>query len=207
MKQFFLLCTLLCSQLFSVDTTIVKVTSMERPIPTFKGGNVLDGSMKSRWSSKFEDHQELKIVLPKALLIESIEIHWEASYAKHYKIKTSEDKKKWSLVHVQKDKTDSKKDLIKLKEAKKVQYINFDLVKRGTQYGFSIFEIKLNGKKLKDFLALNGIDNFHVESIIIGANKKVDEQNKVEQKTSKSKESPKPKSPPKSKKTDDFIYI
>ena len=197
-------------QIMWASEVSVAVSSKERGSDEFKGVNIFDGKMETRWSSEFKDKQKLQIVLPKAIELKSMEIIWEGSYATNYKLKVSEDKNKWTLIHSQKGKTDSSSDMIKLQKTKNIRYINMELYKRSSQYGFSIFEIKLNGKILKNILKDNGIENYKLVSLMI------DEQDqktgKTKQKTSspskiKEKKPTQKSAPLKPKKDGNLIYI
>lgn len=191
--------------LLAAEVTVT-VSSKERDIRTFDGGKVFDGQMDSRWSSEFADKQFLKIVLPKALPIKTIEVIWENSYAKHYKVKISEDKKGWNLIYNEKNKENNSSDLIQVKKDKNTRYINLEFIKRATSYGFSIYEIKLNGKILKNFLKDHGIEDYELISIVEGKDQKSKQETQKE--TKPKSPSPKKESAPiKINKEDKLIYI
>jgi hypothetical protein len=185
------------AQLLYAQETKVLVSSVEANREEFQGFNVLDGNRDTRWSSSFEDKQTLKIILPKAQRLENLRIFWDNSHAKHYKIKVSENKKKWTLIYNEKNKKNASLDFIELREPQLVKYINFDFCKRNTEYGYSIFEIKFNDQILKKFLAQG---NDGSEQLNVSKNqKKIDKS--VERKIDENKDILKPQ------KTDKLIHI
>lgn len=185
---------------------IVTVSSKERDIESFDSGKVVDGKMQTRWSSAFADKQFLKIILPKALPIKTIEIVWETSHAKHYKVKVSENKKGWTLIHNDKNKTNNSSDLITVKKDKDTRYINLEFIQRATSYGFSIHEIKFNGKILKNFLKDHDIEDYELISRVEGKDQEYKQETEKETK-SKSPSPKKESKPRKENKTDNLIYI
>lgn len=47
-------------------------------------GKAIDGDMGTRWGSEWSDPQWLKIALPKAQVVNRIELKWETAYAREY---------------------------------------------------------------------------------------------------------------------------
>ncbi|MBN1384286.1 MAG: discoidin domain-containing protein [Elusimicrobia bacterium] len=119
---------------------IVEASSSENE--EFRAGNVADGNLKTRWSSIFKDSQWLILDLEQITEFNNIQIHWEPAHAKEYDILISNDKTKWKKIHSTSN-SPGGTESIKLQKKVTAKYIKFDLKKRVTKWGFSIYEIKL----------------------------------------------------------------
>ena len=124
-----------------------KASSLQSP--TFSPYFAIDGNQFTRWSSGFNDDQWLIIDLEKQKKISSIHIAWENAMAKEYQVLVSNDSKNWITVF---DKTSKMKDVhnqnIIIDPPVKTQFIKIDCKTRTSRFGFSIYEIKVNGKSL-----------------------------------------------------------
>jgi hypothetical protein len=119
---------------------------------------VVDNSTKTRWSSDHYEPQHIAVRLSTdaAPFCDVSEVHmvWETAYASEYTLKVSKDMKKWKKVYVGDEKNRprprNKKELthkIPLGDmGKGIQGIKFDCKKRGTSWGFSVWEIKAFGE-------------------------------------------------------------
>jgi len=104
---------------------------------------VADGKMNTRWESFHSDDQWLAIRFEKPILIKQVDIAWEKARAKAFSVELSMDGENWQPVF----KTENGGgDFIALATPVKANYIKIDCSKRATQWGYSIFEIKVNGK-------------------------------------------------------------
>lgn len=111
----------------------------------------VDNSMSSRWSSSFLDNQWLTLDLGKEEELVGLTIYWETAYAKEYKILLSNDNIKWKEAFATVEGDGEMDDIVFPKM--KARYLKIDCVKRGTNYGNSIYEIKLKGKEQEIFLS------------------------------------------------------
>ena len=68
-------------------------------------------------------------------------MHWEVAYGKKYEIYISDDDIKWTLVHEEKE-SNGGIDIIPLREVK-TRYLKLNFIQRGTQWGYSIWELQL----------------------------------------------------------------
>ncbi|MCH2207975.1 MAG: discoidin domain-containing protein, partial [Lentisphaerales bacterium] len=126
------------------------VSSSSEEIAYLKTSNVFDGNLETRWSSKFEFPQYLSLKLPRSINIKDIEIFWEAAYAKKYTISVSENGIDWKLVYTKEGKKTKDNDQISCNNFHVAKYVRFDFLEKGSQYGASIYEIKLNKKFLHE---------------------------------------------------------
>ena len=135
-----------------ITTTLyanMKAKASSLQSPTFSPYFAIDGNPYTRWSSGFNDDQWLIINLEKQKKISSIHIAWENAMAKEYQVLISNDEKNWNTVF---NKSSKMKNVhnqnIKISPPVKARYIKIDCKKRATRFGFSIHEIKVNGKFL-----------------------------------------------------------
>ena len=125
----------------------VKASSLQNS--SFSPYFAIDGNPYTRWSSGFNDDQWLIIDLEKQKNISSIHIAWENAMAKEYQVLVSNDEKNWKTVFnkTSKMKNEHNQNII-ISPPVKARYIKIDCKTRSTPYGFSIREIKVNGKFL-----------------------------------------------------------
>ncbi len=111
----------------------------------YAASKAVDGKADTRWSSEFSDDQWLQIDLGTPQKIEKITIVWEPAYAAEYKLQASDDGKQW-------------KDIVSVKDGKggedtqtftpvTTRYVRMLGIKRGTEWGFSIFEFRVFAEK------------------------------------------------------------
>ena len=131
--------------------------------------NVLDGNMQSRWSSNFSDREWLKIDLGETKEISGLTIFWEDAYAASYEVQTSIDEESWKTVYKQNQGKGGYEDIEF--EKVKARYIKLLFNKRATKWGYSIFEISIDGidsdymdeKDTGEIISLDGKWNFKLD--------------------------------------------
>ena len=102
----------------------------------------VDGDMGTRWSSEFLDNQWLIVDIGEMVNLIGIKISWENAYTSEYKILVSEDNNTWTDAYETTDGGGGTED-ITFDSPQVAQYIKLLLIKRGTEWGNSIYEIKL----------------------------------------------------------------
>jgi beta-glucosidase len=119
-------------------------------------GSMVDGDYTSRWESARTDNESATIDLSLIAELTNISISWEAAYAKRYKIECSLDGSTWTLL---KDVTTggggTESCAVNLVQAR---YVRITMLERlpinGVKYGFSIYEVVVNGNILQQFPAV-----------------------------------------------------
>lgn len=108
-----------------------------------------DGKAGTRWESKHgQDNKFLIIDLESVVGLSDIIINWEGAYASQYTIEVSTDKSKWKEVFsTTSGQTGEERITLNNEEAR---YIKINCVKRGTAYGFSIYEVEAYGDIVSD---------------------------------------------------------
>jgi hypothetical protein len=103
--------------------------------------DALDNKMETRWSSDATDPQWAWLDLGKLTNLNKITMHWEVAYGKEYKILMSTDNTTWiENVHIKS--SDGAVDEINVGGVA-TRYIKIEFIQRGTQWGYSIWELQL----------------------------------------------------------------
>jgi hypothetical protein len=120
-------------------------TSVE--YPDYPGNFAFDGNLNTRWSSQFEDNQNLDVDLGSQFKICKMVIRWEVAYGRDFSILYSSDGVYWRTA----------KDIIgntSMTNAINVdftaRYVRMQGIHRATPYGFSIWEWEIFGKAVID---------------------------------------------------------
>ncbi|NIK61532.1 discoidin domain-containing protein [Kribbella shirazensis] len=106
-------------------------------------GNVTDGSMSTRWSANSSDTAWVQVDLGAAQRIRAVRLWWEASYAKQYAIRVSDDGQTWRDAFVTSGAgSDGGTDLVTVDET--ARYVRMQSQQRSTShYGVSLWEMEL----------------------------------------------------------------
>ncbi len=114
----------------------VTVSSIENS--GLAGQNAVDGNLNTRWSSQFSDPQFIIVDLQSVQTFNEVRLTWEAAYAKEYEVQASNDKTNWvTLSHI----TNGGGGTEKITVNASARYVRIYGIKRGTQYGYSLYEI------------------------------------------------------------------
>ncbi|MCG2711176.1 MAG: family 16 glycosylhydrolase [Candidatus Omnitrophica bacterium] len=114
--------------------------------PHLSAGNVVDGDLKTRWSSEFSDLQWVQIDLGEPCLIEEIRLIWEVAFARAYEIQVSNDAKQWRTVYSTQEGQGTVEEIIQLNA--KARYISMRGTQRAREFGYSLWEFEVFGQKL-----------------------------------------------------------
>ncbi len=118
----------------------VTVTSIEGT--GYEGSKAVDGNPVTRWSSLFSDPQSITIDLSARTHIDSVLLRWEAAYASEYYITVSDDNAIYSVVkHEQAGHGGA--EIIPLNVD--ARYVRMLGMRRGTVYGYSLYEFEVYG--------------------------------------------------------------
>lgn len=105
-----------------------------------EGSKAVDGNMSTRWSSKFSDLQWIIIDLGATTQFNEIRLNWEYAYGKEYSIQVSDDNSNWTNIETQ---TNGNGGYEKYSVQANARYIRIYCTKRGTQYGYSLYEVQV----------------------------------------------------------------
>lgn len=111
----------------------------------FLASNAIDGKADTRWSSIFEEPQWLILDLGEEFDIDKLIISWEPAFASSYKIGVSSDKLLWKEVFsTTAGRGGTETVTFPISRAR---YIKIDLSKKNGDWGFSVWEISVYGKR------------------------------------------------------------
>ncbi|MCK4519354.1 MAG: discoidin domain-containing protein, partial [Candidatus Omnitrophica bacterium] len=103
-------------------------------------GNVLDGSLRTKWHSQPRNKQWLEIDFQQVKMFGGLFLEWDDDYAKVYEVTVSNDGKKWRRIYSQ-PKGKGGKEKIYLRQTG-ARFIRILCKKSGTKNGFGIKEIE-----------------------------------------------------------------
>jgi hypothetical protein len=106
-----------------------------------------DGNPKTRWSSEYKDDQWLTVDLQGTFRVTKVIASWEAAFGKVYDILGSPDGKSWTALAGVTDGKGGAEEVALIPS--NVRYVKLVLKTRGTQWGFSLFEISIVGERVR----------------------------------------------------------
>ncbi len=115
-----------------------KVTVHSCESDNLREAYLIDGNTATRWASCYEDNAFFLIDLGKSEKFSYIKINWESAYGKEYTISVSDDNANW--VPIIDEKNGSSGDMDYSFQEVSARYLKWQGIKRGTEYGYSIFE-------------------------------------------------------------------
>jgi hypothetical protein len=100
----------------------------------------VDGNLNTRWESDFADGQWIYVDLGSKKSFDFVGFSWEGAYASKYYIQISDDAQNWTTVsYVTAGSAQTVK--INLGQTYSARYVRMYGSKRGTQYGYSFYEM------------------------------------------------------------------
>ena len=120
---------------------VVSVSSTEESDKDVSADNLIDGKLKTRWSSEFSDPQWIILDLGRAVNVSDIRLTWENAYAKKYNIEFSTDKSTWQKISSNSKCEGKVEEITDIN--KQARYIKLNLHKRATEWGYSLWEIEI----------------------------------------------------------------
>ncbi|MEM9666495.1 MAG: discoidin domain-containing protein [Bacteroidota bacterium] len=111
-----------------------------------------DGDLSTRWSSAWHpdeadatpDDEWIYVDLGALLDIERVVLQWEAAYGLAYDLEVSFDGRLWTPVHEERA-GDGGTDEIRFDEPATARYLRLHGLRRGTEWGFSLWEFEVYG--------------------------------------------------------------
>ncbi|MEU3948773.1 discoidin domain-containing protein [Streptomyces sp. NPDC029526] len=113
------------------------------PFTSYAAGRAVDGDRGTRWASDWSDDQWLRIDLGEARRVGRVTLDWERAYARAYRIELSTDGTNWRTVWSTTS-GDGGLDTARF-EARQARYVRVHGQTRGTQWGYSLYEVGVHG--------------------------------------------------------------
>lgn len=102
----------------------------------------IDGDGTTRWQAELNDDEWLQVDLGRVNTVNTVKINWEAAYAEKYEIQVSKDGERWTTVAKENGLVG---EITSSFPATQARYVRMQGVKRGTAYGYSIYEMEVYG--------------------------------------------------------------
>jgi hypothetical protein len=109
---------------------------------SYPASDAIDNNFSTRWSSQFSDPQWIQIDFGSVQPIGRVTLYWENAYAAAYQIQVSNDANTWSTIETVTSGKGGTNDFPGL--AASGRYIRMYGTKRGTQYGYSLWEFQVS---------------------------------------------------------------
>lgn len=114
-------------------------------LPENKPEYVNDDNPQTRWSSEYSNNEWIYIDLKKEQKISKVRLTWEVAFGKEYRIEVSNDFEEWTTVY---EETNGKGRTEEIAfEPVTARYIRMFGSKKGTQWGFSLWEFEVYQEK------------------------------------------------------------
>ncbi len=117
----------------------VAATSSALENPGLSAANAIDGKLDTRWASAFDDGAWIQFDFGTKTPIGYMKLTWENAYGKAYALRVSDDAQNWTQLRYQNNGKGGTEEYFNL--GANSRYIRLQGVARGTQYGYSLFEV------------------------------------------------------------------
>ncbi|MEU1071108.1 family 20 glycosylhydrolase [Streptomyces sp. NPDC005878] len=121
-------------------------TASSTETANFPPASATDGDPATRWSSAYSDPQWLQVDLGSAQSVSRVVLRWEAAYGKAFQIQLSDDATVWRTLYSTTGGSGGVQDLTGLSGSGR--YIRLYATRRGTSYGYSLYEFEAYGGQL-----------------------------------------------------------
>ena len=115
----------------------------------FAAANATDGNTTStRWSSNRNDAEWIYVDLgsnSNGVTIDRVVLYWQSAYGKAYQIQTSNDALNWTTIY---STSTGDGHIDDLSVSGSGRYVRMNGVKRGTGYGYSLYEFQVYGQRV-----------------------------------------------------------
>jgi hypothetical protein len=113
---------------------------------SFAAALAADGNPSTRWSSTYADPQWLRLDLGGQRHVSSVSLDWETASAADYRVELSADGSTWSTVaSVLNAAHGARQDTLVELTSRTGRYLRVVGTRRTTQWGYSLFEVRVNG--------------------------------------------------------------
>src|SRR5690606_35359071 len=116
---------------------------------------MVDANPSTRWSSAYEDPTWILLDLGVEQLVAQVRLQWEGAYGAAYHIEVSEDAQRWRKVFTETN-GDGGEDVIQFAPIK-ARYLRLNGTKRGTIFGYSLYEFEVYGPAAGDRQPLRSV--------------------------------------------------
>jgi len=111
--------------------------------PQFAGTFAVDGDRSTRWSSVFSDPQWIYVDLEQNTAVGEVILRWETAFGADYQVQMSNDAQTWTTIATVTNGDGGVDDLTGLSGSGR--YLRIFGTRRGTPWGYSLFELEVYG--------------------------------------------------------------
>jgi hypothetical protein len=111
--------------------------------PQFAGSFAVDGNPSTRWSSAFTDNEWIYVDLEQNTAVSEVILRWETAFGADYQVQMSNDAQTWTTIATVTNGDGGVDDLTGLSGSGR--YLRIFGTRRGTQWGYSLFELEVYG--------------------------------------------------------------
>lgn len=128
--------------LWEINVLTTTATSSSFEAAGFEADKAIDGNILTRWSSQHLDPQWLQLDFGVTQTISKVILKWEAAYGKSYKMQSSYDATNWEDIY---STTSGDGDIDQINFAPtNTRYLRMYGTERGTQWGYSLWELEVS---------------------------------------------------------------
>ncbi|SNT53302.1 Fibronectin type III domain-containing protein [Streptosporangium subroseum] len=110
----------------------------------YTAAKAFDGDPATRWSASESADNWLQVDLGGIYALNEVDLSWEDSYAKRYRLQVSMDGTSWKDVHTQ---SDSRSGTEKIPVSALGRYVRMQGVQKAGQWGYSLYEMEVYGQE------------------------------------------------------------
>jgi hypothetical protein len=111
--------------------------------PQFAGSFAVDGNPSTRWSSAFTDNEWIYVDLEQNTAVSEVILRWETAFGADYQVQMSNDAQTWTTIATVTNGDGGVDDLTGLSGSGR--YLRIFGTRRGTPWGYSLFELEVYG--------------------------------------------------------------
>lgn len=104
--------------------------------------HAVDGNPTTRWASEWQDDQSITVDLGATRRVARVRLDWEAAFGTAYRIETSTDGRTWKQVHSTSTGNGGIDNVTF--QATDARYVRMVGVRRGTSYGYSLYDLAIH---------------------------------------------------------------
>ncbi|MEZ0077336.1 penicillin acylase family protein [Planotetraspora sp. GP83] len=123
------------------NLALTRTASASSTQGSYTADKAVDGDPTTRWASGWSDSQYLQVDLGTAKTVGRAILRWESAYGSSYKIQTSSDGSTWTTAYSTTT-GNGGVDNVTFTPVN-ARYVRMQGVKRGTSYGYSLYELEL----------------------------------------------------------------
>ncbi|MGF1545813.1 MAG: PQQ-dependent sugar dehydrogenase [Thiotrichales bacterium] len=125
----------------AVTVSSVESGTEQALIENLSGENAVDGDPDTRWSSAFSAPQSIQVDLGERTAIDRVRIQWGYTYAKQYRVETSDDLQSWTL-HLSETAGNGGVDEVGLGNVK-ARFVRVTATENAFEWGVSVRELEI----------------------------------------------------------------